>query len=113
MNRAEKIKYVESLLSGEINPIQEKKKYFWFRPDGIFYGEEDTPPADGMKITKEQLLKINGKKDIIFLSDEPKPDFELKGSVTRFIDIDDIIKSLTPSEYGGRPDGYFESKFII
>lgn len=112
MNRSEKIKYLESLLSGEINLIHDKEKFIWFTPDGIRYSETDIGAKDGISITEEQFVNINSEKDLIFISGIAMPLFKLKGSVKVFTEnlhpdfMETVIKSLTP---GAEPN--FEDLF--
>ena len=84
MNRSEKIKYLESLLAGELNVIQEETKFIWFKPDGIHCGKTISA-KDGILITKEQFLKIHGKHDLIYISGVPMPDIEFKTVVKQFV----------------------------
>lgn len=112
MNRSEKIKYIESLLSGKINLFQDKVKYIWFTPDGIRYSEEDIGAKEGINISVEQFKKINGENDLIFISGIALPPFALKGSVKVFTKnlqpdfMETVIESLAP---GAEPD--FEDLF--
>jgi hypothetical protein len=72
MNRAEKIKYLESLLSGNENLTQAKLKWIEIRQDGIYYKND----KEYILITEEKFHKINGDQDVIFLN-IPMPDYKI------------------------------------
>jgi hypothetical protein len=63
MNKIEKIRTIEAIASGELDPVQQRQKIWMFKGGEIYRISE---PGDLVKSNREHFKNYNGPNDVSF-----------------------------------------------